>query len=95
MFGAKDTHNSMIYDIDRFSAVNDFGYRGGVDLHMIYASLVESRITNNLMLIGNPELCSKLGLNVDFLYEEIEELVVIRQKISFGKAKEETKRRSI
>lgn len=57
---------------------------------MEFATLVESRITNNLMLMSNPELCSKLGMDVPSLSAELEELVAIRQKISFGKAKEET-----
>lgn len=82
--------NTIADDYANFDKANNFSY---TELYMEFATLVESRITNDLMLMNNPDLCSKLGIDVLSLYAELEELVAIRQKVSFGKAKEETKGR--
>lgn len=89
----QEKYNTITDDYANFDKANNFSYMGGTELYMEFATLVESRITNDLMLMNNPDLCSKLGIDVLSLYAELEELVAIRQKISFGKAKEETKGR--
>ncbi len=50
---------------------------------MTYAALVESRIQNNFVLLNNPTLCSRYGINPEDLYAELDSLMEIRQKISF------------
>lgn len=52
--------------------------------HVEFLNLVESRITNNLLLLNNPGLCSRLNLKPEDLYGELEKLISIRDKVSFG-----------
>lgn len=83
----KKKDNKLLDDINKFEEVNkfgdSFGIPGGIELYVNYAALVESRLTNDLMLIENESLCASLGLDIDNLYAEIEELVFLRKKISF------------
>lgn len=88
MFGEKNKHDDIYDDFKKFCTVNDFDIFYAYGSALTYAALVESRITNNLLLIGNTELCERLGLDIDNLYAEIEHLAVIRQKISFDKSKD-------
>lgn len=82
MFGPK---NSIKKDLDAF--INENYLCSGnypVDMTIQYASLIEARITNDLFFISNPSMCSRLGLDVNDLYKELEELTAIRQKITFN-----------
>lgn len=47
-----------------------------------YLALVESRISNDLLLISNQQLCIDLGVDIEMLYTELRELVDLRQKLS-------------
>lgn len=83
----KKKGNTLLGDIHKFEEVNkfgdSFGIPGGIELYVNYAALVESRLTNDLMLIENESLRLSLGLDIDKLYAEIEELIFLRKKISF------------
>lgn len=82
MFGPK---NSIKKDLDDF--INENYLSSGAytsDVTMQYATLIEARITNDLFFIGDPVLCSKLGLDVNDLYKELEELTAIRRKLTFN-----------
>lgn len=50
---------------------------------LTYATLIETRIQNNLVLLNNPTLCSQYGISPEDLYVELVPLMKIRQKISF------------
>lgn len=82
MFNEKNLVKNDMYDFIKIQGITGGSY--GLDVAMGYLTLIESRITNNLMLINNPALCSQFGLNVNDLYAELENLMVIRQKISFS-----------
>lgn len=53
----------------------------GMDEFAAYFALVESRISNDILLINNQQLCIDLGVDVKMLYTELQELVVLRQKL--------------
>lgn len=82
MFGEK---NLIKKDMTDF--IKDNGLIGGAysfsDV-LSYANLVETRIQNNLLLLNNPQLCGQYGLNSEDLFAELENLMQIRQKISFS-----------
>lgn len=50
---------------------------------LTYATLIETRIQNNLVLLNNPTLCSQYGISPEDLYVELVYLMKIHQKISF------------
>lgn len=74
--------NTIGKDQSEFIKENNLGSMYYTE-YITYATLVESRITNNLMLISNPTLCRQLGLNCKDLFEELQSLIPIREKLSF------------
>lgn len=91
MFGPKNPRNTLIDDISSYLNGNNFGNRGTDELFITYAALVESRLTNDLTLLGNPLLCQQLGLDLDAIAAEVRRLVEIRQKISFDNSEDRTR----
>lgn len=82
MFGEKNTIRQDMGDF--FNANGLIGGRYSLDAVLEYATLVETRIQNNLLLINNPSLCTQYGINPEDLYTELNSLMEIRQKISFS-----------
>ncbi len=58
------------------------------EYHVAYLALLESRISNDLLLIGNQKLCIDLGVDIEMIYTELRELLALRQKISLCAATE-------
>lgn len=94
MLGFKND-DTIFNDMKRYLDTNGMNFSYGNGACFTWIALIESRITNNLMLISNPALCSELGLDVEDLYTELRELMTIRKKISFGKSKEEATERHV
>lgn len=47
-----------------------------------YMAFVESRISSDIALLSNPNLCNTFGLSQDKLMQELGELIEIRKKVS-------------
>ena len=83
--------NSIFNDENQFVDANNLGSVYYVEA-ITYAAFVESRITNNLMLINNPTLCGQLGVNPQDLIAELHTLIPIREKLSCNVQKKDKKR---
>lgn len=70
-------------DMHRFFGENKSGYT--FDVRLAYASLIESRMTNDLLFLNNPSLCSTLDLDVEKLTDELKTLTSLRENISFSR----------
>lgn len=82
MFGKR---NSIKQDFVEFIKDNELiGGAYSINDVIAYATLAETRIQNNLLLLNNPSLCAQYGLNPEDLSAELDSLMEIRQKISFN-----------
>ena len=80
MFGRR---NELLYSaMTNFDKNNKSGYL--TDFYTMYMTLIESRMSNDLRLIGDPELCHRLGLDIEMLNSELQDLIALRQEVSFS-----------
>ncbi len=82
MLGEKSTIRQDLVDFLNTNGL--IGGRYSLDVVLGYANLVESRIRNNILLLNNPSLCSQYDISPEDLYTELDALMEIRKKISFG-----------
>lgn len=74
-----DRRSELNAAVKNFLDSNSKGLRD--DDFTAYFALVESRISNDILLINNQQLCIDLGIDIKMLYTELQELVALRQKL--------------